>query len=79
MWNSIANYVGGVGEIVDNKNGFIVSKNEDENKIAYIIENYLMINKKEKFLKRKNSFKNWNNNFNSKLNYKNFSKLISKY
>ena len=48
----LANYVGGVGEIVDNKNGFIVSKNEDENKIAYIIENYLMINKKEKLLKK---------------------------
>ena len=75
----LANYVGGVGEIVDNKNGFIVSKNEDENKIANIIENYLMINKKEKLLKRKNSFENWNNNFNSNLNYKNFSKLISKY
>lgn len=73
----IATNVGGVSEIVSEKNGFLISSNPSEKEIALAIDIFLK-NRKSLLGKRENAFKNWDKNFNAKKNYTLFVNELSK-
>jgi glycosyltransferase involved in cell wall biosynthesis len=73
----IATNVGGVSEIVeDNINGFLLEENPTPEQIAIKINSFYSLNIIEKNVLRTNAFETWSNKFNSKTNYKNFTKTI---
>lgn len=73
----IATNVGGTPEIVENGyNGFLLDKNFNPNQLSEkIIEFYRYDNKTIEDLKL-NAFNTWNDNYNAKINYKQFYDYI---
>lgn len=72
----IATNVGGVSEIVNSKTGLLLTDNPKIEEISKAIEKMINLNEKEYNEYRKNSYKNWQENFNAEKNYKNFIKRI---
>jgi len=73
----IATDVGGIKEIVNLGNGFLLSKNPTDKEIAKAI--FDVINKKYEWKKKRiESFENWGKKFNAELNYKNFTNNLKK-
>jgi len=74
----IATNVGGVGEIViDKKTGFLLGDNPTETefveKVGIFINDKTILSRM-----KKDSFENWNENFNAEKNYRKFVLEISK-
>jgi len=72
----IASDVGGVSEIVNNKNGFLLSKNPSPNEISSKIKLYFELSEKEKLIKSNEAYHTWNTEFNADENYTNFCSKI---
>ena len=72
----IGTNVGGIPEIINEKNGLLISKNPTPNEIANAIGE--IYNKDEKEIKqmRLNCYKNWEKNFNADINFKKFAEEI---
>jgi len=74
----IGTNVGGIPEIIDKKNGVIISENPSAKEVADAINEIYSLGNEEKILMRENSYSNWQNRFNSELNFKAFAEEISK-
>ncbi len=72
----LATAVGGTPEIVNNENGILVDKDENDEIIAQKIKVYFDLPEVEKQQKRKQSYQNWNVNYNAEKNYITFLKLF---
>jgi len=72
----LATNVGGVKEIINNKNGYLIDKDLECQKISSIIENHLNLNSEKSSLMRKNAYEYWRINYNASNNYKRFSNYI---
>ena len=74
----IATAVGGTPEIVNNKNGFLLSENPSKEDVAKKIEEFYYLSKVEKEEKRQSAYDTWNNEYNAEKNYTDFvSKILS--
>lgn len=74
----IATNVGGVAEIVNDRIGILLAANPKIEEIAEAIEKMINLDENEYNEYRKNSYKNWQENFNAEKNYKNFISEILK-
>lgn len=68
----LATDVGGVSEIVNNENGFLVDKHFNVNETADMVKKYLLGNVESKLIKRNNAYQNWLKFYNATINYTNF-------
>jgi glycosyltransferase involved in cell wall biosynthesis len=75
----IASDVGAVSEIVDENNGWLVSKNIDVDLISNIIDNYLMSSETDFLKKREASYFSWKKNYDGNDNYLKFSTQLLSY
>ena len=74
----IATDVGGVSEIVNDINGFLIDSNPTPSQIAEKINTFYKMSELEKNIKRRAAFETWNSNYKSDTNYKDFiEKLLS--
>jgi len=72
---AIATDVGGVSEIVNNKNGYLLEKDFDINLlISYL--NEISLNKNLLLEKKQESYNMWQKNYNAQKNYNNFINII---
>ncbi len=69
----IATHVGGVGEIVNKSNGFLLPANVSPKEIAIVIENYFKLDESSKKNYRENAWKTWNEKFNAEKNFNEFA------
>ena len=69
----IATEVGGVPEIVNSCNGWIVPKHFDAITISTIIDTYFLTSKNAIMHKREAAYENWKKYYNGQINYLNFS------
>jgi len=74
----IATNVGGTSELVNNKNGFLISANPAIEEISLKIEEYYYLTADKKAEKRLNAFEYWKDNYNAKKNYRDFIEKILK-
>lgn len=74
----IATDVGGVSEIVNNKNGILLSKKPMPVEVAKAIRQIKNIKSQDNELMRKSSRKNWEKTFNAQTNYQIFHDLLLK-
>lgn len=74
----IATDVGGVSEIVNEKTGILLSSNPKIEDVTKAIEKIINLDDSEYCEYRKNSYLNWQENFNAANNYLNFVKNIKK-
>jgi len=72
----VATNVGGVSELVNSKNGFLVNQNIDFKEVNNIFEDYLIKTNKQKDEIRQNAFNFWKNNFNAEKNFPIFAKQL---
>lgn len=72
----IATDVGGVSEIVNDKNGFLINSNPTPSLIADKIKSFYNMSLKEKNYKRQAAFETWNMKYRSDTNYENFVNSI---
>ena len=72
----LATAVGGVTEIVNNENGFIVDKDFDMDDVIMKIRDYLSSSQDAITAKRQASYDNWNQKYNAKKNYKLFAEEL---
>lgn len=72
----IATNVGGTNEIINQENGFLISKDICSKDVAATIANYLKSDSSSITNKRLLSFENWNKNYNAKKNYSLFETKI---
>ena len=68
----IATSVGGNPEIVNNNNGYLISKHADKQDISLLIKNHFKLGDKEKNIKMNNALETWFNNYNADKNYSQF-------
>lgn len=68
----IATAVGGVPEIVDNENGFLLSANPSIREILEKIEIYYKLTSEEKNKKRRAAINTWSEKYNAQENYSKF-------
>ena len=73
----LATNVGGVKEIVNIKNGYLIDKDLECQKISSTIEEHLNLNSKKNSLMRKNAYAFWWENYNATKNYKQFINYIN--
>jgi glycosyltransferase involved in cell wall biosynthesis len=73
----LATNVGGTSEIVNNENGILISKKNSPNDIAHVLTNYIKQIEKIKTIKRNKSYSNWENKYNSEMNFEAFISLIN--
>ncbi|MEM0449104.1 MAG: glycosyltransferase, partial [Methanomassiliicoccales archaeon] len=73
---AIAPNVGGISEIVNNENGVLMNSNPSATEIAEAIIKIIEDNNKNSIM-RANAYKNWKKNFDSAINYKQFSCILS--
>lgn len=74
----LATNVGGTSEIVkDAVNGYLVEKEDEPSRIAYLLKEHNMLSVKECLLMRENARNNWENDFNAETNYRRFIELIN--
>jgi glycosyltransferase involved in cell wall biosynthesis len=72
----LATAVGGTPEIVNNENGILVEKDENDEIITQKIIDYFNLPKEEKQKKRELSFQNWKENYNAETNYTHFIQTV---
>jgi glycosyltransferase involved in cell wall biosynthesis len=65
----LATNVGGLSEIIDIENGFLIDKDIDIYNTAKIIDDYLMSSEDNKIFKRKKSHQNWLAKYDANVNY----------
>ena len=73
----IATNVGGTSEIVDNKNGYLLSSDPDVTEITSAIKDYNALNLEQKKIKQELVLNKWFQEFNAEKNYTEFNKMIS--
>ena len=73
----LATNVGGVKEIINSKNGYLIDKDLECQKISSIIDEHLNLNPEKSSLMRKNAYEYWKNNFDATKNYKKFINYIN--
>ena len=73
----IATNVGGVAEIVNDSNGYLLDKNFDID-IAVGFLNQISLDKKLLLEKKRKSYENWEKNYNAEKNYNSFIKKLGK-
>jgi glycosyltransferase involved in cell wall biosynthesis len=73
----IATNVGGNGEIVNNENGFLLEKNTSSSVIADVLRKFCVLSNNERQVLSKKSLQTWNNDYNARKNYLEFTDLIS--
>lgn len=71
----VTNDVGGVSEIVNNKNGIMVQKDTSPNEIARLILMF-KLHENEQGQKRLAAYNTWKENFNAKDNYRKFKQFL---
>ena len=69
---AIATDVGGISEIVDNFNGYLLGSNPSPKEVANKILEFNSLNFKDRNNKRLNAYKTWNQNYNANTNYQQF-------
>jgi glycosyltransferase involved in cell wall biosynthesis len=74
----IATDVGGTSEIVNNENGYLISKKTTIEEVKSLICDYLTLTDYEKILKKNAAYKTWKNSYNAEINYTEFCNLITK-
>lgn len=72
----LATDVGGVSEIVDMENGFLIKKHFQIKHVATIITNFVNSSFEEQIDKRNLSYENWHKNYNAEKNYNGFYNSI---
>ncbi|HBS86786.1 MAG: hypothetical protein A2W91_12210 [Bacteroidetes bacterium GWF2_38_335] len=73
----IATNVGGTSEAVDNKNGFVVDREINSEKVSEIIEMYINFDVSVQGEYRKNAYDSWKEKYNGEKNYLLFFDLLS--
>jgi glycosyltransferase involved in cell wall biosynthesis len=74
----IATNVGGTSELVNDKNGILISKDVTPDELASFIDEFYNLNEDEKQVKSREAYEMWNNNYNAEKNYEEFaSKLMN--
>jgi glycosyltransferase involved in cell wall biosynthesis len=73
----IASNVGGVSEIVNNSNGYLMNKSLEVNDVVKIISKHCQLTTDERNIKRKVAYNFWINHYNGDKNYDDFINLIS--
>jgi glycosyltransferase involved in cell wall biosynthesis len=73
----LATNVGGVKEIINIKNGYLIDKDLECQKISSKIDEHLNLNSEKSSLMRKNAYEYWKNNFDATKNYKKFINYIN--
>ena len=68
--------VGGISELVNSENGFLVDSSVNYREIIGVIESYMKMNSSQKQLIRSNAFKHWNKYFNAEKNFPIFAKQL---
>ncbi|WP_455436888.1 glycosyltransferase [Hungatella hathewayi] len=71
----VTNNVGGVSEIVNNKNGILVEKDTSPDEIAQIIIMY-KLHEDEQRQKRQAAYNTWKENYNATDNYRKFAQFL---
>lgn len=69
----LATNVGGTSEAVNDKNGFLISKDFEVNDVVKIIENYLQSSPVNQTNYRQNAYNFWQENFEATKNYTQFA------
>lgn len=72
----IATNVGGNGEIVNSKNGYLVEADISSSELAFTIDSFIELTLEKKVVKQQASFETWKNNYNAKYNYIRFVQTI---
>ena len=72
----IATNVGGVNEIVDNFNGYLINVNTNSNEISRKISSFFNLSNDKKSYLSDGAFKTWNNHYNASKNYTQFINQI---
>lgn len=72
----VSTNVGGVSELVNSNNGFLVNQNIDYKEVNDILEAYAFMSNKQKDEVRQNAFNYWNKNFNAEKNFPIFAKQL---
>lgn len=68
----MATNVGGIGEMIDQRCGFLLPKNAVVKEAAATIQNYFLSNEETKKGYRENAFRSWQEKFNADNNYPEF-------
>jgi glycosyltransferase involved in cell wall biosynthesis len=71
---AIATDVGGVREIVNSTNGYLLPKNSTPEEIANAIRSFFELSRKEKEMMSKNAYYTWESDYNAEKNYRTFIK-----
>jgi glycosyltransferase involved in cell wall biosynthesis len=74
----IATKVGGVPEIVNEQNGFLIDKDFKEGTLKKVINQFLKINNEDLLLLRRAAFLTWKKQYHSEINYTKFSELLKR-
>ena len=69
---AIATAVGGTPEIVNNENGYLLSKDPSTKEIAEVIQDFFNLSEQERLNKQKSAYKTWNEDYNATKNYNQF-------
>ena len=69
----IGTNVGGVSEIVNGKNGYLINPNPNPSQIAKKLYDFYILSNKNKLEKKKAAFKTWDNKYNAEKNYTEFA------
>lgn len=72
----ISNDVGGICEIVNEKNGYLLPTYKNEQKIAQTMKEIQFLKEQEKIELRKNAYATWENSFDSNENAENLAKIL---
>ena len=72
----IGTNVGGVSEIVNEDNGYLLSANPTSQEIVSVIEKFQQLSNEDKEKKRKAAYSTWENKYNADLNYSEFVERI---
>lgn len=72
----MATNVGGINEVVNDTNGFLLDKNFDVKEAAEKVRNYFSASAESKKSYRENAFNNWRKNFNAGVNYPDFIEQV---
>ena len=74
----IATNVGGVSELVNSSNGFLLSPNPSIEEISSAIQKYRDLDQSDKLLFRKNAYDTWDRSYNAEKNYRMFADQLFK-
>jgi glycosyltransferase involved in cell wall biosynthesis len=75
---AIATNVGGVAEVINKSNGYLVDVNSNADVIASKIEEFAQLTDDAKNKYRDNAFETWNKYYNANINYANFANVLTK-